>query len=474
MSKKEKHKIRVNFAGTNASEVTGSCTWIQMSDYELLLECGLHQSTSLKTDYQVNSAKFSFKPKRIDFVFLSHTHIDHAGLIPRLYRQGCEARVICPKGTKELFKILALDSAYIIGRDCEALNRNYKVKASPIYEEVDVYKALDYFEEYDFGEKVQLNDRISFRFVPSGHILAAAQIELWLTEGNQTKKILYTGDLGNQIPKYYVAPFESVHKANLAICESTYSNAMRQVGVKDRITDLQKIQTMIREICIEKCGKLLFPTFSLDRTQNMLTYLYEMYGQDERFSVPVLLDSPLASKLTQVYLKLLEPADRERLMKALAWKNVKVVDSYEDSIQWQREKRPMIVLAASGFMQAGRSRTWAKVILPDRNSHIAFIGFASEGSLAGKLRNAKTRTVSIDGKSYANRCGITTLHSFSSHIQHDEMLKYYSGINCEKICLVHGEYKSKCAFGKELQMEILKKNRTTKVIAANKSTSLLI
>lgn len=474
MSKNKKHKIRVSFAGTNASEVTGSCTWIQMSDYEILLECGLHQSTSLKTDYQINSAKFSFKPKNIDFIFLSHSHIDHAGLIPRLYRQGCQARIICPKGTKELFKILAIDSAYIIGRDCEALNKSHRIKASPIYDEEDVYKALEYFDEYDFGEQVELNDSISFQFTPSGHILAAAQIELWLTEGNQTKKILYTGDLGNQIPKFYVTQFETVQKANLAICESTYSDVMRQVTEKDRITDLQKIRTLIREVCIERRGKLLFPTFSLDRTQNILTHLYEIYGEDKEFQVPILLDSPLASKLTQAYLQLLNPSDKELLLDVLAWKNVKVVDSYEESMQWQREKRSMIILAASGFMQAGRSRTWAKVILPDKSSHIAFIGFASEGSLAGKLRNVKTKTVSIDGKTYSNRCGITTLHSFSSHIQHDEMLKYYSEINCEKICLVHGEYKAKCAFGKELQDTISEKNKTSKVIVANKSTSLLI
>lgn len=474
MSKKAKNKIRVNFCGENARDVTGSMTHVVMSDYELLLECGLYQSNSPREDYKVNNTKFPFKPKELDYIFLSHAHIDHSGRIPALYAQGSTAKIICPKGTKELLKVLWSDSAYIIQRDCEFLNKKYSMKTSPYYTEDDVNVALKYIEEYDYGEKIQLADDIEVKFTPSGHIISAAQIELWLTEGNQTKKILYTGDLGNSIPKYYTTDFEPVQKANLAICEATYSDAARQVTVKDRSTDLDKIKTVVREVCLEKCGKVLFPTFSLDRTQNILTHLYETFGRDEEFNIPVLIDSPLATKLTAVYLRLLKDDERKLLEGALNWENVKLVNSYEESQYWQKLRSPVIVLAASGFMQAGRSRSWAKAILPDTKSHIVFIGFATEGSLAGKLRKAKTKTVSIDSKPYPNRCGVTTLHSFSSHIQHDDMLRYYSGIICDKLCLVHGEYKSKCAFGKELQEEIFKKNKTNKVVVANRSTSLLI
>lgn len=474
MSKKNKNKIRVNFCGENARDVTGSMTHIEMSDYEILLECGLYQSNSPKEDYKVNSARLPFKPKDLDYIFLSHAHIDHSGRIPALYAQGCEARIICPKGTKSLLKVLWPDSAYIIQRDCEFLNKKYSMKTTPYYEESDVYVALKHIDEYDFGEKIRLNDKIEFRFVPSGHIISAAQIELWLTEGNQIKKVLYTGDLGSNIPKYYAEEFEPVQKANLAICEATYSDAARQVTNKDRNTDLWKIKTVIREVCAEKRGKVLFPTFSLDRTQNMLTHLYDMFGHDKDFKTPILLDSPLATKLTGAYLRLLGDDERRILEAALNWENVKLINTYEESQYWQKQKTPAVILAASGFMQAGRSRSWAKAILPDSKSHIVFIGFATDGSLAGKLRNAKTKTVSIDGKAYPNRCGITTLHSFSSHIQHDDMLKYYSEIICDKLCLVHGEYKSKCAFGKELQEEIYRKNKTNKVVVANRSTSLLI
>ena len=470
---KTKNKIRVTFSGSNSSSVTGSCAWIEASNYQILLECGLYQSDSIKESYKVNSNKFPFKPKNIDYIFLSHTHIDHSGLIPALFAQGCKGKIICPKGTKELFKVLALDSAYIISRDCEFLNKRYKMRAVPYYTEDDVYTALKHIEEYDYHEVIHLTDEISFRFIPSGHIISSAQIELWLTEGNQTKKVLYTGDLGSNIPKYYTIPFEPIEKANIAICESTYSDAARQVHKRDRDMDIKKIQTVIRETCIERRGKVLFPTFSLDRMQNILTHLYRLYGEDKDFKIPILMDSPLATKLTGVYMKLLDGEDKELLGKVLDWENVIIVDTYEESQNFQRDNRPMIILAASGFMQAGRSRSWVKAILPDSKSQVVFIGFATEGSLAGKLRHTKNKTVKIDGKQYPIRCGITTLHSFSSHIQYSDMLKYYSEIVCDKVCLVHGEYKSKCAFAKALQETISKKNKTNKVVVVNKSTSLL-
>lgn len=343
MTKKNKGKIRVSFIGENAREVTGSMTLVEMKDYTLLLECGLYQSNSPKEDYKINSSKFPFKPKNLDFVFLGHVHIDHSGRIPALFAQGFQGKVICPKGTKKLFKLLGLDSAYIMKRDSEFLNKKYSMKTVPIYGEDDVMNALEHFEEYDYGEIVQINDQISVRFTPSGHIISSAQIELWLDEGNQTKKILYTSDLGNKIPKHYITPFEPVEKANLSICESTYSDAARHVSKKDRVTDLKKIETAIKEVCGENKGKLLFPTFSLDRTQNILTHLYGMFGHDENFKVPILLDSPLATKLTGAYLKLLKDDDLALLSEVLDWENIKIIDSYEESIYYQKLNKPMII-----------------------------------------------------------------------------------------------------------------------------------
>lgn len=470
---KSKNKIRVSFVGENARDVTGSMVHIATSYCELLLECGLYQSNSPREDYKINSEKFPFKPKNIDYIFLNHVHIDHSGRIPALFAQGCHGKIICPKGSKELFKMLALDSSYIIERDCEWLCRS-GMKATPFYSASDVHVALKHLQEYEFDVVHQLNDNISFRFVSSGHIINSAQLELWITEGEQTKKILYTSDLGNSLPKYYISPFQAVNKANLAICESTYAGETHSVSLKNRSTDLDKIKTIINETCIENKGKVLFPTFSLDRTQNLLTVLYKMFGDNNDFKIPILIDSPLAIQITAAYLRLLPDNDRRLLEDALSWKNVQIVKDYNDSMKYQLSKTPMIVLAASGFMQAGRSRAWAKQLLPNSKSHIIFVGYASENSLAGKLKNMTNKTITIDKKRYACRCGITNLRSFSSHMQRKDMLNYYSNIICDKLCLVHGNYKAKREFAKQLQEEIQRKNKTNKVVVANKSTSLLI
>lgn len=472
---KAKNKIKVSFIGANASDVTGSMTHIQMQDYQILLEAGIYQGGTLKEEYKTNSAKFPFKPKEIDFIFLGHVHADHSLLSPRLVNEGFEGKIIVPKGTSKLFKIMALDSARIMARDIVTLNKKYHMSVEPIYTEDDVHNTLRFFEEYEIGELVKLNDSVSFRFVNSGHIILSAQIELILTENNNTRKILYTSDLGNNIPKNYITPFEPVKKCNVCIGETTYAKASRDFSLKDRETDLRKIKEVILNTCNEKKGKVLIPVFSLDRAQNLLTYIYDIFKGDESFKTLVLLDSPLSQKITECYLELLEGEQLEKLKEVLAWDNFRMVSDYKDSEAWQSGKQPCVVLAASGFLKNGRAKTWATKILPDSRSHILFVGFSNENSLASKVKNGhKQKTISIDGKSVANRCSISDLKSFSSHMQRSELIKYYSEMNCEKIVLVHGNFKDKVDFSHDLQDEISKKNHTSKVIVANRSTTLLI
>ena len=471
---KRKDKISIRFVGENAESVTGSCTLIEMDGCKILLECGIYQSNNLKEDYKRNNRRLDFKPSEIDYIFLCHAHADHSLLIPRLYGSGCKARIIAPRGSRALFSVMAADSAFIMGRDAETLNKKYGLNVNPIYTAEEVHEALKYFDEYDMGETVVLSNAVSFRFVPSGHIIAAAQLELWLTERNHTSKVLYTSDIGNiSVPKYYSSTFQPVQKANIVIAETTYGDIKRTVSQKDRAKDLEKIKAVVEETCLEKGRKVLIPVFSLDRAQNILTHLYDLFGADDDFDIPVLIDSPLTIRLTKLYPELLEGKDLEKLEEVLAWKNIKYVQEYVDSQAWQGKDSSMIVLAASGFMQAGRARAWAKALLPNRNDHILFVGYSSEDSLAGKIKNCKhQKTISIDGKPIPNRCGITSLHSFTSHIQYGDMLKYYSDINAEKICLVHGEFKTKCEFGKALEQEISRKNKTTRVITVNKGTTI--
>jgi len=473
---KTKNKTRISFIGNNAEDVTGSSTLIEFGEYKILLEYGLYQSNNIKDSYRVNTRRFDFKPSEIDYIFLNHLHIDHSGLIPRLYKNGCKAKIIAPKGNKELYRILCLDSAFIISKDVELLNNKYGITADEIYTASDVDESIRYFDEYEFGDKVELNNSLSFRFVPSGHIINSAQLELWITNNNHTAKVLYTSDLGNiSIPKYYSNKFEPVTHANVVIGECTYGDASRSSTTKDRAKDLEKIKSIVETVCIENKGKVLIPVFSMDRTQNILTHLYDLFGKDESFNIPILIDSPLSIRVTNLYPSLLDDESRDKLESATNWENVKFVNEYADSKSWQTRKDPMIVLAASGFMVAGRSRSWARCLLPNQKNHILFVGYASPDSLAGKIKNRSSqKTITIDGKPIPNKCGITSLLSFTSHIQHDDMLKYYSDINCEKVCLVHGDMKSKIKFGKELQEEISNKSKTSRVVIVNKGTEILL
>lgn len=474
---KTKDKIRVSFIGGNAQDVTGSMTLVESPNFKLLIEAGLVQGNDLKTDYQINSRSFNFKPNEIDYIFINHCHADHMLLLPKLVAEGFCGRIIAPKGTSKLFEVMAFDSSFIMGKDVEALERKHGMKVNPVYTDEDVVNTIPLFDEFEIGDKILLTEEITFKFVGSGHLILAAQLELWLKNNNNTMKIAYTSDLGNLSTfNYYNTTFEPIQKANLVIGECTYNQIERTVsGKKDRENDLAKIKCVIETVCIENKHKVLIPIFSNGRCQNILTILYDMFGKDENFNIPILIDSPLACKISDLYFDLLEGEQLEKYKEVMAWKNIKFIREYTDSKFYQESKEPLLVLSASGFMQAGRSRTWATKLLPDSKSHILFVGYSSNNVLASKIKNGKNqKTITIDGKVIPNRCNITDLKSFSGHIQMNDSLKYYSDITCDKIALVHGEFKGKVEYSKILQEEIYKKNKTSKVICVNKSTEILL
>lgn len=475
MGKNKKNQIRVSFVGNNAEDVTGSMTFIQTQSKQILLECGLIQgSSTLLTDYKANTQKFKFKPRDIDYIFIGHTHVDHIGLLPRLYAQGCTAKIIAPSGTYDLAKILMNDSAFIMSKDVESLKRKLGKEYPPIYNNADVDTCLQYWNEYGLDTKIVMDDEVEFRFTGSGHIINACQTELWVTSGNETKKILYTSDLGSRnIPKHYTTKFNPVDKANLVIGETTYADERKPSTMKTRKLDLEKIKSVVHDVCYDNRGKVLIPTFALDRTQNMITFLYDLFHEDEDCPI-VLVDSPMACKITKLYEGLLEGEEREKYSKIINWDKLKLVEEYAESKSYQTLNKPMIILSCSGMMTNGRSVTWAGKLLPNPKNCILFVGYSVNNSLAYKIKQGRYKTLKIEGKPVANKCNIINLHSFSSHAQHDELLKYYSEILCERVALVHGNMNGKIAFAKELQEEIARKNHSGKVVCVNHSTSIIL
>lgn len=473
---KKKDKIQISFCGENSADVTGSCIWIKTPSKQILLELGLWQSCgSTLENYKVNNKHFKFKAKDIDYLFIAHSHADHLCRAPLLYKRGGHAQIIAPKDTKPLAEILLRDSANIMKCDADELSIKFNRDYTPIYDESDVNECLKHYTEYPIGDIVQLDDNLKFRFVPSGHILNSAQLELWITEGNITKKIAYTSDLGNvHIKKYFTNEFEPIKRADIFIGESTYARENKIADNKMRAKDLEKLESAIRQTCIEERGRVLIPVFAQDRAQNMLMCLYNIFGHDESFEIPILVDSPMAKNICEAYKKLLDGDAATKWQAAISWKNVHFVEDHIESREWRDSEQPVVVLSSSGMIVKGRSTAWACRIVPKVHDRIITCGYATDGSIAAIIKEGKQKTITISGKRVANKCQITNLYSFSSHMQRDSLLKNYGNVQAEKIILVHGEMNGKVQFAKELQEELSKNNLTTKVVCATKDYEITI
>lgn len=472
--KKAKTGIKISFVGTNATEVTGSCTHVSVGEHQFLIECGMNQSTkSTLESYRLNNRKFDFKAKDIEFVVVGHSHADHCLLLPLLVKRGFTGKIYIPEMNYGLMKILFEDGCYILEKDAELLKKQGH-DLEPIYNMDDVKATLELIEEVPFGDEFKIDDYATIKFSHSGHIANSAHCELWLTDNNTTKKIYYTSDLGNRnVPLYYVHDFEPVDKANLVIAESTYANPLRQIKAKDREKDLEKIKCVIEQT-MEKKGKVLIPVFANHRCQTMLTVLYELYGNNPDWKAPIYVDSPMACKISALMCHIVSEEQMHYWERVMKWSNVHFISEYNDSKSLQDSSEPCIVLSSSGMLTAGRSVAWTQKLLGSSKNHFLFCGYAPEGSLADKIKTGTHKYITVEGKSIPNKAFVTNLVSFSSHIQHDDMLEYYSEINCEKIALVHGNFADKEKFSKELQEVIADKNKTTKIVCVNSSTVLTL
>lgn len=473
-------KIELNFCGNNSCDVTGSMLHIKTPDIQILVDCGIVQSGKANSTlemYKENTKKFGFKPKELDYVFITHSHGDHINLAPRLYKEGCTAPLIMAENSKLFAEILMNDSVNIMKNDAEELSKKFSRSYAPIYSQDDVDNCLSHYVEYPTSEIIVLNEFLKFRFVPAGHLLTSTQVELWITCGNLTKKIVVTGDLGNtNIERPYINKFEPVTKCDIFVAETTYAKDQLHIAdTKARQKDIEKLKAVIEQTCIEDKGRVLIPVFAQDRGQTMLTELYKIFGKDKWFDVPVIIDSPMFSKCNEAYTSLLTGDDAKLWKDVMSWENVFQTKDYIESREWRESNKPVVVLSSSGMLVGkGRSIAWGCSVVPREKDRIIFCGYAAEGSLADILKQGKQKTIVISGKKCKNKCQITNLTSFSSHIQYNSMLDYYSNVDCEKIILVHGDEKAKIDFAKVLQEQISKKDKTSKVVCATKDYRLSI
>lgn len=474
-----KHKIKedgIYFLGMSAAnEVTGSQYFVKFGSKNILLECGLHQSrsNSYLDSYRINTEKFKFDPRELDYVFVNHAHIDHIGLIPRLVKEGFNGKIIINNQTANVAEKLLLNSAMILQEEARILTKRYKRNYSPIYSEDDVYKTLDYFYIFDdYHTLYCLDKEVSFQWFTNSHVLGSTQLQLVLSNGMKTRKILYTSDLGGlNTENHYVNTTEIPDMFNdVVIMESTYGDRDR-ITKKARAFDVEHLRVAVNTV-LERKGSLVFPCFSFARTQELLTVLYDLFGKDESFNVPVIVDSKLSCDLCKLYGKILEKDSLDYWNEVSEWDNVEFISEKGASQLCIADNRPKIVISSSGFCNNGRILNYLTKHIVDENSMIVFSGFVGDNPsyLSYRIKNYKDyKQLKINHALVNNRADCITLSTFSSHANHDDLVTYGSSLQTNKIVLVHGSEKSKKDLQVDLTDAISKNNKSYKVLCSNKN-----
>lgn len=449
--------MKIQFCGA-ARHVTGSKHLITTEKgTKVLLDCGLFQGINTQDMNQ----NFGFDPKEIDYVILSHAHIDHSGLLPRLVRKGFTGQIYCTEATASLCRIMLLDSAHIQETDLERVNERRKRRGQPtlelLYETADVERTLKMLVPIEYRQTFWLNEgEIGVNFTDTGHILGSAAVHLSIKDQGIVKKITFSGDIGRPDDKILRSP-EPFEQADVIICESTYGDRLHEPEI-DMKSHLLKI---VHETCVRKRGKLIIPAFAVDRTQELIYALDQLSSSGQLPSIKVFIDSPLAIKATSIMKKHEEcfnPDILEYIEKdgdAFAFPNLKYVSDVNESKAINDLKEPCVIISASGMAEAGRIKHHIKNNILDPKNTILLVGYCSADSLGGALKRGD-KEVRIFGESYPVKAEIEVMDSFSAHADYSEMIKY---LKCQdptkvkKFFLVHGEYDTQLSFKIKLETE---------------------
>ena len=474
MAKKKKNGDGIYFTGQASIDVTGSQYLVKFDEYQILLECGLHQSSSndYLDSYKVNSAKFEFNPSEMDYVFVCHPHVDHCGLLPRLVREGFNGEIITTRNTSFIMKALLMNCAYIVEDEARVLSKRYHREYKPLFDENDVLKTMSLIHIYDEYNFINvLNEKISFQWLKNSHCLGSAQLQLILQDELRTKKILYTSDIGALNTKnHYVNNTEIPESfSDITIMESTYGLGNR-ISKRTRSFDLEHLKVAINTV-IGRKGSVILPCFSFSRTQELLTNLYLLFGEDENFKTQIVVDSILSCEICDIYSDILTGKDYELWEKVSSWKNVKFISDKNQSQDNLADDTPKIIISSSGFCTNGRIVNYLKKYLKDKNSMIIFSGYVGDNPsyLSYRIKNYSSRsTISINKEQIPNQADCITLSTFSSHANHNDLIKYGSSLNTNRLVLVHGSHESKLYLAEKLNESISKNDKTYKVVCANK------
>ena len=448
--------MKIEFFGA-AHEVTGSKHLLTTrKGKRILLDCGLFQGKGLETDQK--NRTIPFDPKSIDHIILSHAHIDHSGLIPYMWKKGFEGSIICTSATRDLCAVMLADSAHIQEQDVRFFNKKRSRQGlppvEPLYRRTDAVACMQAFIGVPYNRKFYIDPEITIKFTHTGHMLGGGVVNLQIKEGGSSVRIAYTGDIGRPHPHVIKEP-EPFPQCDILITESTYGDRLH-ADPEQAGDDLLKV---IRHTCVEKGGKLVIPSFSVGRTQEIV-YSLNKFSQTGRLPpVDVFVDSPLSVNATQVFRLHPECFSSEVLQvmetdpDPFGFNSLRYIEKVQDSMKLNTRKEPCIIISASGMAEAGRIKHHLANSISDPKNTVLFVGYCAPVTLGARILSGK-KDISIHGNPYTVRADIRRIDSYSGHGDYKEMAQFLACQDPKQIAqtaLVHGDQDAAEAYSKYLE-----------------------
>ncbi len=424
-------------------EVTGSCHCIQVNGKRILIDCGLQQGAD-----EDDNHKLPFYATQIDYVIVTHAHTDHSGRLPLLVRNGYRGKMYATRATCDLLSIMLRDSAHI--QEMDAINESRKNRRAgrepeePIYTMEDAQDTLNRLMPCSYGEMLELCEGVRFRFTDAGHLLGSASVEMWLTEGGKTKKIVFSGDIGNTNQPIIRDP-QYIEQADYVVMESTYGDRDHE-----KVADYIPVLAEIFDKTLSQGGNVVIPSFAVGRTQELLYFIREIKERGlvkHNPDFPVYVDSPLAAEATKIYSgDLTGYADEETVklikngFKPISFSNLNTSASVEESKALNEDGVPKVIISSSGMCEAGRIRHHLKHNLWRPECAIVFVGYQANGTL-GRILLEGIDKVKLFGEEIAVHAHIYNFRALSAHADRTGLLKWIHAFQekPQRVFVVHGE-----------------------------------
>ncbi len=447
--------MKISFHGA-ARTVTGSKHLLTLRNgKKYLLDCGMFQGMGAQTDTLNRS--WGFDPTEVTHIILSHAHIDHSGLIPKVVKDGFEGKIFCTPATRELCNVLLLDSAEIQEDDIKYSN---KVRASqgtpylqPLYTVEDAKRSFSRFHEIEYHQWYRIDENIEVMYTDAGHIIGSASVHLRIKENGKTIKLTFSGDVGRYRDAILRSP-ETFEQADYIIIESTYGNSLHDM----HMTTPDQMLHWIERTCLQKKGKLIVPAFSVGRTQEILYYLNQLELERRLPDLEYYVDSPLSIEATELVKKYSQYFNKtiHEILKSdrdpFLFKGLKYIKTVDQSKLLNFKKEPCVIISASGMADAGRVKHHISNNIENSRNTILFTGYCEPNSLGGRLLSGK-KEVSIYGVPHEVHAEIGLVKSMSAHGDYEDLSQFLACQNpkeVKKMFVVHGEYEVQQQFKQRL------------------------